>query len=52
MAKLPTEKNVPQMLFYGKNSAQFFSYLKRNHIDSQKFLMRESREFKAIFTRT
>jgi hypothetical protein len=23
MAKLPIEKNVPQMLFYGKNLAQF-----------------------------
>ncbi len=23
MAKLPTEKNVPPMLFYGKNLAQF-----------------------------
>ncbi len=44
MAKLPTEKNVPPMLFYGKNLALFVSLY-------EKQTFRKSQDFKEKFSR-
>jgi hypothetical protein len=36
VAKLPKEKNVPQMLFYGKNLAQFvFMFETQSYCESE-----------------
>jgi hypothetical protein len=49
VAELPTEKNVPPMLFYGKNLVQFVFMLEtQSYSSGSEVLIRESYDFKGL----